>query len=356
MQLDPWRPVLEHDGPLLTVYLESQSPTEDAAAQVRKRWESLRRSAEDDGADEGALDAVENALEAHKAGEIQVDGRVLVATPTDGDHAGSVLLEEPWSAVSTGRDSVQWATLPDVGALVREELRAVRVLVAVADQHGARVRLEVLSPENDPEAVESTLVEGESDREVHKPRQGALAHNRIQRRADEAVKENAQTVAKHLSSAVNRYAPAVLVLAGEVQARTAIRQELGKREADLCVETDRGGVEDEGAEQALAAEVRRIATETVADAQTEYSEQLHQQTAQGLGIQGADAVAAAAEMGAVAAMLLEADRPANREGLLLQACAVTDTAVGLVDTQTRLDDGVGALLRFPLPGGPQQSA
>lgn len=348
MQLSPWRPVFEHQGPLLTVYLESQSPSEDAAEQVRKRWGSLRDRAANEGAGAAVLDAVEAALSRQMPGEVQADGRVIVAAPSaDDDTAGTVLLDETWDGASDDRDDVHWGTLPDVGPLVRQKLRSVRVLVAVADQHGARVRFEVLSPENESQEREDTIVEGDSRGWVRKPRQGALAHNRIQRRADEAVKQNARTVAEYLTSAARRFVPRVLVLAGEVQGRTAIRDELANEETDICVEADRGGVEDDGAEQALASELSRIASEEVSRSQTAYADQFHESAAHELAVQGADSVAAAAEMGAVATLLLDPDRLATREALLLQACAVTDASVALVDPETDLEDGVGALLRFP---------
>lgn len=354
MQLRQLRPIFERRDDLLTVYLESRPPSEDAPEQVRKRWKALRERAEEAGAVESVLDAAESALLGEKAGEVQADGRVLVAAANDNDPAGaSVLLDEPWDAASGAGDSVHWAALPELGALVREELRSVRLLVAVADQQGARVRREVVAREREPQEIDVTVVEGDSDEGVHKPRQGALAHNRIHRRADEAVKHNAQVVADHLSSATRQFAPRVLVLAGEVQGRTAIRAELSKKLVEICVEAHQGGVEDEGAEQALATELRRIAGEEATRSQAAYTDQFHESAAHELAVQGADSVLHAAKMGAVATLLLQPDRSVDREASLLQACAVTDAAVALVDLDISLDDGVGALLRFPPEGSSQ---
>ncbi len=348
MQLRQLRPLFERQGHVLTVYLESRPPSEDASEQVRKRWKALRERAEEAGAVEYVLDAAEAALLGEKSGEVQADGRVIVAAADEDDHDdASVVLEEPWDASGTG-DNVHWAVLPELGALVREELRSVRLLLAVVDQQGARVRHEVVTRRREPQQIEVTTVDGDSDGGVHKPRQGALAHNRIQRRADEAVKHNAQVVADHLSSAARTFAPRLLVLAGEVQGRTAIRAELSKKLADICVETNEGGVEDEGAEQALATELRRIAGEEATRSQAAYTDQFHQSGARGLAVHGTASVSHAAEMGAVATLLLQPDRPATREASLLQACAVTDADVAMVDADTDLDDGIGALLRFPL--------
>lgn len=66
-----------------------------------------------DEADSVALDAVEAALFGGQAGEVQADGRVLVAT------ADSV-------ALGSG-DAAYWTTAPELGAYVRERARAVRL-------------------------------------------------------------------------------------------------------------------------------------------------------------------------------------------------------------------------------------
>ncbi|HKJ12325.1 MAG TPA: hypothetical protein VJ976_08050 [Ornithinimicrobium sp.] len=351
MHLRPLRPLFERQGDLLTVFLESRPPSEDAPEQVRKRWKALREQAEQAGAEEPVLDAAEATLVEAKAGELQADGRVIVAAAEEGESGGaSVLLEEPWDSATGPGDTVHWGALPEVGDLVREELSSVRILLAVADQEGARVRHEVVTQEREAQQLEATTVEGDSVEGAHKPRGGALAHNRIQRRADEAVKQNAQVLADHLTSAARTFAPRVLVLAGEVQGRTAIRSELSSKLADICVETDEGGVQDDGAEQALAEELRRVAGEETMRSQAVYTDQFHESGAHGLAVQGASPVSHAAQMGAVATLLLQPGRAAADESLLLKACALTDAEVAFVDAATHLEDGVGALLRFPPEG------
>jgi hypothetical protein len=57
----------------------------------------------------------------------------------------------------------------------------------------------------------------------------------------------------------------------------------------------------------------------------------------------------AAEIGAVQTLLFEPGVPASREAFLLKACAQTSSAMGLVTEGTALQDGVGAVLRYPLP-------
>ncbi|MGH3096332.1 MAG: hypothetical protein ACRDMV_10085 [Streptosporangiales bacterium] len=343
MELSRLRPVFGRKGPFATVYLEGRSPGEDAPQQVRLRWKALRERLAGAGAVAAALDAVEAAVFGKQAGEVQTNGRVLVAT-----EAG-VVLDEPWDAALGAGDDAHWTAAPELGALVREEARSVRVLVAVADQHGAAVRQEVVAWQHTTDEVDTSSVEGGSIEGVHKPRGGALAHNQIQRRADEAVEQNAQDIAAHLGSVEATFRPRVLVLAGETQARTAVRDELSARLAGICVEADRGGTDDDAAEQALAEQIRQIASEESARNAAARSEQLNEGLAHGRAVHGAEAVGQAAERGAVDTLLFEHHVSAVREAALLHACAETGASVDLVDTGTDLGDGVGALLRFPLP-------
>ena len=74
----------------------------------------------------------------------------------------------------------------------------------------------------------------------------------------------------------------------------------------------------------------------------------HEAAAHGTGVQGGDSVAKAAEMGAVGTLLFEPGRSAAREAFLIKTCADIDSTFHLVEPGTNLQDGVGAVLRFPV--------
>src|SRR5699024_4662656 len=98
---------------------------------------------------------------------------------------------------------------------------------------------------------------------AHKPREGALSHRQIQRRAEEAVKQNVRDVADHLASVAKKFQPHLVVLAGEAQGRTALAAELPKDLAAISVEADRGGNDDSAAEEALAEQLRELAASQI---------------------------------------------------------------------------------------------
>lgn len=341
MQLSRLRSVYDASGPFATVYLEARSPGQDAPTQTRLRWQELRGRLVDAGATAGAIEAIDAGLRHEEAGEIQADGRVLVATDT------GLALDAGWDAALGTGDAAYWTASPELGGYVRQEARSVRLLVAIAEQQGAVVRREIATSEHHIDDVAASTVEKETPHRVHKPRSQALAHNRIHRRVEESVRQDARAVVDHLNRVAPTFHPDVVVLAGEVQERTAIRGQLPPDLTDLCTEVSRGGTDDAAAEESLADELRRVASEYSTRRAAERGEQIQHASAHELSLEGADAVIQAAERGAVDTVLLDYETPASQEADVLRSCAATDAGADLSDTA--MVENVGALLRFRLP-------
>lgn len=343
MQLNELRRVYNGQGPFITVYLEGRSPAEDSPHQVRLRWEELRRRLSEEGATDSVLASLDDAVLAEEPGEIQSNGRVLVADAT------SVVLDEAWDAALGAGDAAHLGNEPELGAFVREQARSVRLLVAIADQHGAVVRQVVVTQSTTAETqAEDHVGDASEDPEsVHKPREGALSHKNIQRRADEVVKQNLREVADHLDAVAKAWKPDLVVLAGGVEGRTALRNELPPALQDHFTETDAGGVDDDGAEEALANELHRLAEDLSTGAAQQRAEQFGTAQAHGLAVEGADRTSKALEMAAVETLLLEYDRSAAREAEVLAASVRTNAEAALIDSQ--VEDGIAAILRFEVP-------
>src|SRR5699024_9607573 len=135
--------------------------------------------------------------------------------------AAAVRLDAPWDAALGAGDAAHLAQEPELGAYLRERERSVSMLVAIADQHGAVIRDLTVSESDVPEPQGEEVVSDDSDT-VHKPREGALSHKQIQRRADEVAKQNLREVAEHIAASATRRRPDLVVLAGEVQGRTML--------------------------------------------------------------------------------------------------------------------------------------
>ncbi|SLM97216.1 baeRF2 domain-containing protein [Brevibacterium yomogidense] len=340
MQLNAIRQVYDGQAPFVTIYLEGRSPAEDARQQVRLRWDELRGRLSEEGASDPVLSQLDEAVLGAESGEVQSNGRVLVADAT------GIVLDEAWDAALGAGDAAHLSDEPELGAFIRERERSARLLVAIANQHGAVVRQVVVSDSQTVDTQAEGVVSSDSE-SVHKPREGALSHKHIQRRADEVVKQNVRDVADHLDAVAKRWKPDLLVLAGEVQGRTALRDELSAALRDDYAEVTSGGVSDDGAEDALADELHRLAAERSDEAARQRADQFGTATSRGLAAEGAGRIARALEMGAVETLLLEYDRTGTRESELLAASVRTDAEVSLIDSQ--VDDAIAAILRFEVP-------
>lgn len=343
MQLTPIKHLLDHTAPFSTIYLEARSPAEDAEHQLRLRWADLRGRLEEAGAPAGSLEALDTAVigDGEDLTQVHSEGRVLVAD------AGSVLLDEPWDAALGQGDSAHLSRFPSLGDYVRERSRSALLLVAVADQEGATLRRVTVAEGLGTEPDDEKQVEGAGDGSVHRPREGALSHRQIQRRADEVVKQNARSVADRMEQLAARWRPDAVVLAGEVQGRTALENELPASLEQIAHVAERGGIADDTAEEALAEDLLLITRRLSAGRSQDHTSRFEQARAENRVAQGADAVRLAAQMGGVETLMLHAERPAQDEDELIAAAARVDAAVAV--TRTEVPDGVAAILHVEAP-------
>lgn len=339
MQLSEVRNIYDARGPFATIYLESRSPAEDAPQQVRLRWDDLKGDLEQAGADEHTVTALESAIIVDDIGEVQNNGRVLIANES------GILLNESWGAHDLG-DAAYFTQEPQLGTFLRDRARAVRLLVAIADRTGAVIRQEIAVHDHDVSTQAEHDVTDAADASVHKPREGAFSHKQIQRRADEATKQNLREVAEHMDGIAARWSPDAVILAGEVQGRNALKDELSAPLQEIAHEADRGGTDDDAAEQALSDELRDIAAELTYARSQKLANDFEQAKAHGLAAEGAASVSHAGQMGAIEQLLLEHDRSAEREAKIVTASVQADAQLGLIDTAVQ--DAVAAILRFEI--------
>lgn len=339
MKLDELRPTFEAQGPFATVYLESRSPSADAGRQLRLRWEELRDDLKEQGAEDDLLSAIDGVLlDDDTRTEAHTDGRIVVA------NASGVLLDEHWDAALGTGDSAHHSEVPELGTYLREKNRLVDVVLVVADQTGAVIRELTIGEEHVTSQSAETQISGDEDESIHKPRGQALSHNQIRRRADEIIKDNARDVADFVDDLVTGRSPDAVVIAGEVQGRTAVKAEFSAQVNEIVHEVTEGGIVDEAAEEALEVALRSLASDLSRDRMKEAEESLSQGLAHALAVEGRTEVAKAVERGAVDTLLLNRDTVAADEGRLIADAVRSSAELRLVDAD--ISDGVAATLRF----------
>lgn len=338
MNFETLRTVYDNQGPFATLYLEGRSPAADAQQQVRLRWDSLREDLAQAGAGEEILSQLDSTVLVDGITEVQTDGRIVVA-----NQAG-VLLNEHWDAALGAGDAVHYSEVPELGAYIRESCRLVDLVLIIADQDGATIRELRVSPQHEAMQQDESLISGDSEEEIHTPREGALSHNQIRRRADEIIKDNARAVADAVDEIVGVRAPDLVVVAGEVQGRTAVKAELSARVTELVEETSQGGTDDDAAEQALYDALKSFASDHVQAKQSEQAENLSYSRAHNLAVEGHADVARAVERGAAGTLMLNYDAAADGEGAILAEAVLSSADFNLVEEEVA--DGIAAILRY----------
>ncbi len=236
MRLDRITADLPTDIPLATVVLDATRESETGDQAVLTRWKDLRRGLEAQGADEETLEALgERIRTISKAGG--KFGRVLVGAR--GEVVLDCTLSEPPAA-----DEAVYDKGPSAFALARVADEHVRYLIASVDRSGADLTYlesaNALTVGQDPETVEG----GHDDVKKAKNVGGRL-QGRIQSRAEDSWERNAEVVAAEIDRIVAERKLELVVLTGDIRARTLVADALGHPAKDIHVVIE-GGSRSEG--------------------------------------------------------------------------------------------------------------
>lgn len=366
--------IFEHSGPFVTVWLDATRSTENGAHEVQVRWEDVRRGlAEGDPAvPDAVLDRVWNVIDADRT-----PGRhgLLVVAPA-GSADGEVLLAEPLRdppPVSTG--SVD--ALPRLMPYLADRSQDVPHVVVVADRTGADI-LTVHSTGS----VDSQSVKGSSEYPVHRTGRDEWDERHFQLRVENSWETNARDVAEAVRKQVAEIAAHLVVVAGDVRARTMIADDLGENHGFAVTVVEDGGRPAGSSTDALEAAVRDAVLHQIWRERREILSHLQQNLGrEQYGVAGLTKVVDALRSSQVDTVVLS-DDPSSTitawvgpDPTLFGLDDAEAAAFGVTDVQhTRFDsalvraivgtgasllvtpgahdyveDGIGALLRFDTP-------
>ncbi|GLW65597.1 hypothetical protein Arub01_38410 [Actinomadura rubrobrunea] len=295
MDLTFLKPLYRRSGPYVSVYVDLTRTTEDVSKAAELRWRALRAHLEEQGAPRDTLRAVEETvlddLHARRSAGMAIfaaDGEVALAERLPGPPAVSLARMAPLPHV-----------LPCLAAR-GERLPYVRVLV---DRRGGEICC--VTADGRRRVIE---VEGDEEYPIRKTKAGDWNQSRFQRAAAMAWKANAKKVGREVDHAAERCGAEAVVIAGDVQARGAVLEEISERLRGRTVEADRGSRADGADGAALDAEIRRILdlkrTERVGAVAERFERELaHGQRA----VAGLPATVQALRRGQVECLLLDDD-------------------------------------------------
>ncbi|TDO17353.1 hypothetical protein EV580_0520 [Mycobacterium sp. BK086] len=352
-------------GPFASVFYDDSHDTPDAEARLEVTRRDIARELAENGAPQALITSVGEAM-TRRTGK-EASGRGLIVA-TSGVAVDEPLFSPPVTSLARVSDIPYLIPLLDYGAL-----HGPYVVVAV-DQVGAEfTRFHGKSTSS--ETVEA------GGYPVHKAAAAGLnAWGDQQHRVEEVVRKNLRAVAGHLTHEIDSRPAEFVVLIGQDRARAELAAMLPERVAKLVVQPGVGarhtGV-DEAVDSAITRELaNRRSSESYRVAE-EYRAEAGRES--GLAVEGLELVTAALREYAVATLIVGGmtDRTvlAGDDLTVVAPDADTLSNFGVAPTRTlradeavpysalssgaglvhapddlRLADGIGALLRFALPG------
>lgn len=206
-------------GPFASVHFDESHDTEDAAKLLELRLKEIEAALADQRADPATVDAVLRAVRESEP-PVGKAGRSIVAAH------GEVLLDRRLAAPP--EQVARFSALPYLLPLATHEAETPPYLVVVTDRVGAEV---TAYGRGEPR---TETVEGEDPSAVQGG--GGPAHR--DKQVGETARQNLEEIARHVTKAAERAHAELVVLAGEVQSRSALTERLPEPVRRITTEVD----------------------------------------------------------------------------------------------------------------------
>ena len=365
MDTTPLAELFAHEGPFVTVYLDSTSAEPQAAQALDLRWRNVRRDLTEQGADEATLDAVEAAVAGDHTG-----GDTLAIVAAGGKVLFKRHLPEPPKA-----DIGWWAPLPRVAPVLEWSQSAIPHVIVLADRTGADIWVV-----DDDEVVTQVEVEGSADRDhLTRVHAGGWSYRRYEQRAMNGWDTNAGEVAEEVAKLADRTRARLVAVAGDVQALHYLQENLPGEVNDIVEIIDHGARTPDGSVDQIADDVVKqvatVASRDTVEVLGKYKEEMGQgdraaagpaRTLEALSRAqvetllvhddpgdertawfGPEAVHVGPDRATVEAMGTDDVREGRLVDVVVRAALGTGAEIRVVPSTTA-QDGVGAILRYTL--------
>jgi hypothetical protein len=296
------RDLYRRPGPFASAYIDVTRAHEDAVHKIELRWKDLAAELYEQGADAQTVAAIEQVV-LEPTGQPGPTGLAVFASN------GQVRLSA--TLPDMPRESIgRWAPLPHVMPLLAQAPDLVPHVVVELGKTSATV----LGVDSAGQARTAADERGEEE-DTHKPRGGAASHLGMQRRTEEQWKQNVRSFASTVERVVSELHAELLVVSGDVQARTLLLDELGGRSRDIAVEIDGPNPDDDTTTEGIDDEVSRLVAERAAQQSREVLDSFATARGRdtGLAATGVPEVVRALQQGQVETLVLVDDPSSTQE-------------------------------------------
>jgi hypothetical protein len=363
MHLHRIRPVVEHDGPFVTLHVEAGRASEDAAQQREARWTTISHELERLKCPQSLQEDIRGRLD--EVPRVPGEARRTIVAGQEG-----VLFDDLQAGHSHLPEGVDHGPLPDFSGWLALADQALPFILVVADRTGADI--EVHQAAMEPPTQQETVT-GETFY-ITKVAEGDWAHKQFQQSAENTWHHNAGLVVEAVTSLIRKHRPRAVLVAGDVRARSDIVEMLrsqGSNADDLSVlSVEAGGRAAGASSEALWDEVREHLAALQGERDAELASRLDEARGRGEGaVHGVDEVMRALEEARVDRLVLDVPRvqenavdltaypglpvPASARAsevtadrALVAGAALTDAQLSLLPASMGRGGGVSALVRW----------
>lgn len=261
MELGFLGPLFERQGPWASVYFDTTTASEDAAARQKLNAKSAREQLKDEGADDATCRAVYDRLVSLPRGP-EPPGHAVFAT------GGEIVLDTELTVPPPGGGPlVAWQALPRTGPLIELADSDPPGLVAYIDRKGADFEL------TGPLGAEAAGRVTGAEWPLHRTPTGDWSERHFQTAVENTWEQNAVEIADELRVRWEKCGAEVLVLAGDARERNSVYGHLPPDLRERTVQAEHGVRADSGADGPAAntAGGRQLLAEEVAEARAEYA-------------------------------------------------------------------------------------
>lgn len=327
--LDDLQPLIDADGPFLTVLLPAPSHHADAADRFTVRCKNaLKDASRDWPADDLEMLEQELATLPHDAG-----ASVIVVHAERGPTHVEFIDDEVEPRLYEG-------PLPRLAPLIEARQRTIAHVIVEADKAGAS-----LNAFDGGRVLDSEIVEGET-LHIHRGHPGGWSQRRFQQRAENTWDDNADDIAESADELARRVDARLVAVAGPARARSMVVESL-----DALVRNDEYSIEsiEQGDVDGIVDAVTRLTADIAASDTVAAIQRAKESTATADDFDGD--VLAALEAGRVDTLLVHDDADSISADRHVDRCIAGALSTGadivVVPSVTTLDaDGVAAVLRW----------
>ena len=306
MDLGFLRPLYESDGPVASVHLDTSRDTTDAAKRIELRWRHLREELAALGTDEATLDVLEEAVGEGSSRSYGDHGQALYAS--QGRLLGAHTLSEP-----PRQDRASFLPIPDALPLAIDRGRRLPYVLVALDRIHAKIFAYPDHPTEKPVVERSTegydLQDLQAQGRIYPGQRGDAGGRRADTHtAQELWKENTGRVADLVREAVHKVNAAVIIVGGDDEAISYLRDNLGPRRLTIPIKVVAGGRGGPDAEERLHEAAEECLREVVRDELHEALEDYHSKLAHDQAVQGTEPTLPMLSEARVDTLLLGAER------------------------------------------------